>query len=70
MEHTGHTQEKWSVSNSGGKEVEANAQLIAAAPELLHHLKDIIEQIKQFPQIKKGINTSYAQQAITKAEGK
>jgi hypothetical protein len=48
----------------------ANAHLIASAPELLFYLKDLIEQVEQFPRIAKGINMTYAKNAIKRAEGK
>ena len=35
---------------------------------LLFYLKDLIEQVEQFPQIASGINMTYAKKAIQKAE--
>ncbi len=31
---------------------------------LSFYLKDLIEQIEQFPEVSKGINTSYAKEAL------
>jgi len=49
---------------------EANANLIASAPELKFYLEDLIEQIKQFPQVAKGINIALAEKAIAKSDGR
>ena len=50
----------------------ANARLIAAAPELLEALKDVLRWWDSCPLGKEydGINTKQIKQAIAKAEGK
>jgi len=45
-----------------------NDQLIAAAPELLFQLEDILEQINDFPHLRTGVNMSEARKAIAKAK--
>lgn len=51
---------------------EANAKHIVNCVNnheiLIEHIKDLIEQINQFPQISKAINVKYAQQALKQAE--
>lgn len=46
------------------EEINANARLIAAAPELLHELKRLCEECDSI-----GWNCDYAKKAIRKAEG-
>ena len=56
----------WDKNMRGEDEVKANAHLIAASPELLAAIKDIVERVSSG----QAFNLLDAQKAIAKAEGK
>ena len=56
-------------TTDGAQQAEANARLIAAAPDLFYQLKTAIHLLKQCGEFRGGANIKLMEEAVNKAKG-